>query len=38
VTTDGLCPQCGARIPGIWWRGPRPRQVSDVPISLTYRL
>ncbi len=38
VTSDGRCPRCQAQVPGVWWPGPRPRQLSDSPIFLTYRL
>lgn len=37
VTAEGTCPRCGYAIPGIWWKGERPRQIADIPIPLTYR-
>ncbi len=38
VTPAGTCPGCGERIPGIWWHGERPRQLTDTPIPLSYRI
>ncbi len=38
VTPAGTCPGCGERIPGIWWQGERPRQLTDSPIPLSYRI
>jgi pyruvate formate lyase activating enzyme len=37
VTTDGACPNCAARIPGLWWSRERPRQITAYPIPLSRR-
>jgi pyruvate formate lyase activating enzyme len=38
VTLQGACPDCGARIPGVWWDDQRPRQLADRPTPLTHRV
>lgn len=35
VTTEGACPNCSARIPGLWWSRERPRQITAYPIAVS---
>jgi pyruvate formate lyase activating enzyme len=37
VNREGICPNCQAKIPGLWWREERPSKLTDRPMPLTAR-